>query len=83
MVLLSNLGFYEMDFNNNIFKHLQYIRIDKICEEIYVTMKNVITGEILTFEHSGINWIRKMDFSFELLPLSIEGIAQKHVLSLY
>lgn len=83
MTIFSDSGFYEVDFNNSLFKHLQYIRMDTICEVLYVTMKDVLTGEILTFEQNGIKWIRKMSLSAEILPSSIEAIAQNHCHSLY
>jgi hypothetical protein len=76
MEFFSTLAYYEMEFNQNRYRHLQFIRIDVICEVIYITMKNVLTGEWLTFEHSGINWIRKMQLSFEIVPQPILGIAQ-------
>jgi hypothetical protein len=83
MTIFSGSGFYEVEFNNSVFKYLQYIRMDNICEVLYVTMKNVVTGEILTFEQTGINWIRKMSISSEIIPFQIEGIAQKGQHSLY
>jgi hypothetical protein len=83
MTIFSDSGFYEVDFNNSLFKHLQYIRMDTICEVLYVTMKDVLTGEILTFEQNGIKWIRKMSLSAEILPSSMEAIAQNHYHSLY
>jgi hypothetical protein len=50
--------------------------MDTIREVIYVTMKDMLTGEMLTFDHSGINWIRKMNLSSAIVPLYNEGIAQ-------
>jgi hypothetical protein len=83
MTIFSDSGFYEVDFNNSLFKHLQYMRMDTICEVLYVTMKDVLTGEILTFEQNGIKWIRKMSLNAEILPSSMEAIAQNHYHSLY
>ncbi|MHC0035647.1 hypothetical protein [Pseudoneobacillus sp. C159] len=76
MEFFSTLAFYEMEFEQNHFQHLQFIRLDMICEVIYITMKNVMTGEWLTFEHTGIRWIRKMELSFDIIPQPILGIAQ-------
>ncbi|WP_442594043.1 hypothetical protein [Neobacillus sp. D3-1R] len=83
MTIFSDCGYYEMDFQNMHFRHLQFVRMDKICEVLYVTMKNVLTGELLTFEHNEINWIRKMALTSELVPLHIVGIAQTQEHSLY
>jgi hypothetical protein len=68
MTIFSGSGFYEMDFQSCRFQNLQYIRMDSICDVLHVTMKNVITGEMLTFEINGINWIRKMNISFDIVP---------------
>lgn len=76
MNIFSSFDYYEVDYNNNLFKYLHYIRMDTICEVIYVTMKDVLTGELLTFDHSGINWIRKMNLTSAIVPLNNEGIAQ-------
>ncbi|HYK72241.1 MAG TPA: hypothetical protein VEV44_03765 [Pseudoneobacillus sp.] len=83
MTIFSDRGYYEMNFNNIQYRYLQFIRMDTICEILYVTMKNVLTGEMLTFEHKDINWIRKMNLSSELVPVHIVGIAQTHQHSLY
>lgn len=76
MNIFSSFDYYEVGYNNNLFKYLHYIRMDTICEVIYVTMKDGLTGEMLTFDHSGINWIRKMNISSAIVPLRNEGIAQ-------
>jgi argonaute-like protein implicated in RNA metabolism and viral defense len=76
MNIFSSFDYYEVDYNNNLFKYLHYIRMDTICEVIYVTMKDELTGELLTFDHSGINWIRKMNLTSAIVPLNNEGIAQ-------
>jgi hypothetical protein len=76
MNIFSSFDYYEVDYNNNLFKYLHYIRMDTICEVIYVTMKDVLTGELLTFDHLGINWIRKMNLTSAIVPLNNEGIVQ-------
>jgi hypothetical protein len=76
MNIFSSFDYYEVDYNNNLFKYLHYIRMDTICEVIYVTMKDVLTGELLTFDHLGINWIRKMNVTSAIVPLNNEGIVQ-------
>jgi hypothetical protein len=47
-------GFYELIYKNEHFSFLQYIRKDVICDVCYITLKNVITGETLTFDSSEI-----------------------------
>lgn len=47
-------GFYELIYKNERFSFLQYIRKDIICDVCYITLKNVITGETLTFDRSEI-----------------------------
>jgi hypothetical protein len=48
-------GFYELIYKNERFSFLQYIRKDVICDVCYITLKNVITGETLTFDSSEIH----------------------------
>jgi hypothetical protein len=76
MYIFSSFEYYEVDYNDHSFKYLHYIRMDTIREVIYVTMKDMLTGEMLTFDHSGINWIRQMNLSSAIVPLYNEGIAQ-------
>lgn len=47
-------GFYELTYKNERFSFLQYIRKDVICDVSYITLKNIITGETMTFEKSEI-----------------------------
>jgi hypothetical protein len=51
-------GFYELIYKNEHFSFLQYIRKDVICDVCYITLKNVITGETLTFDKSEIRGFR-------------------------
>ncbi|WP_423407047.1 hypothetical protein AABM38_14345 [Heyndrickxia sp. MSNUG] len=51
---LTKNGFYELIYNNERFSFLQYIRKDIICDVCYITLKNVITGETITFKQSEI-----------------------------
>jgi hypothetical protein len=51
-------GFYELVYNNERFSFLQYIRKDIICDVCYITLKNVITGETLTFDKSEIRGLQ-------------------------
>lgn len=51
-------GFYELIYKNQRFSFLQYIRKDVICNVSYITLKNVITGETLTFNKSEVRGLR-------------------------
>lgn len=51
-------GFYELIYKNQRFSFLHYIRKDVICDVCYITLKNVITGETLTFDKSEIRGLQ-------------------------
>jgi hypothetical protein len=53
-------GFYELKYKNERFSFLQYLRKDVICGVIYITLKNVITGETLTFDQTEIRGMHLM-----------------------
>ncbi|WP_226642034.1 hypothetical protein [Mesobacillus subterraneus] len=50
----TKTGFYELIYKNERFSFLQYIRKDVICDVCYITLKNVITGETMTFDQSEV-----------------------------
>jgi hypothetical protein len=54
----TKTGFYELIYKNERFSFLQYIRKDVICDVCYITLKNVITGEMLTFDKSEIRGLQ-------------------------
>ncbi|WP_079509365.1 hypothetical protein [Mesobacillus jeotgali] len=54
----TNSDFYELIYKNERFSFLQYIRKDIICDVCYITLKNVITGETMTFDKSEIRGLR-------------------------
>jgi hypothetical protein len=54
----TNTGFYELIYKNERFSFLQYIRKDVICDVCYITLKNVITGETMTFDKSEVRGLR-------------------------
>ncbi|MFE8699511.1 hypothetical protein ACFYKX_02615 [Cytobacillus sp. FJAT-54145] len=66
MELFISSSYYEVVYENHCYKNLEFIRLDTICEKTYVTLKNVITGEMLTFEQACIRKIRKKMFHFPL-----------------
>lgn len=59
MKLFAENGYYEVMYKNRCYPFLEFIRIDTICERTYVTLKNIITGEIFTFEEEKVTRIRK------------------------
>jgi hypothetical protein len=54
----SKTDFYELIYKNERLSFLQYIRNDIICDVCYITLKNVITGETMTFDKSEIRGLR-------------------------
>lgn len=60
MEMFTTNGYYEVHYQNNQFTHMELIRLDTICKVRYLTFKNVLTGEMITFELSGINLMRKI-----------------------
>jgi hypothetical protein len=95
MERLFGNGLYEVTYGEVLYEHLQYIRVDRICDETYVTLKNVLTEEILTFELKRIDRIRKRNedevlhfpqvdkFAAAALDNSTAMVAKEHSHSLY
>ncbi|MBT2677926.1 hypothetical protein J7E38_02880 [Bacillus sp. ISL-35] len=54
----TKTDFYELIYKNERLSFLQYIRKDIICDVCYITLKNVITGETMTFDKSEIRGLR-------------------------
>lgn len=50
--------FYELTYQNKHFSLMEFIRMDVICKVSYITLKDVVTGETLTFEESEIQRLR-------------------------
>ncbi|OHX43918.1 hypothetical protein [Cytobacillus oceanisediminis] len=65
MKIIADNGFYEVEYDNEYYDNLEFVRIDEICEINYVTMKNTITGEVYTFEADKIRRFRKL---MKLMP---------------
>ncbi|MBN8201314.1 MULTISPECIES: hypothetical protein [Bacillaceae] len=65
MKILADNGFYEVEYDNEHYDHLEFVRIDQICEINYITMKNTLTGEVYTFEADKISRFRKF---MKLMP---------------
>jgi len=63
MNLFTDNGIYEVVYRGTHFSFLSFIRMDYICDVRYVTLKNILTGEMYTFDYSGIVGIREISCS--------------------
>ncbi|PLR98801.1 hypothetical protein [Bacillus sp. T33-2] len=52
--------FYKFTYKNKCFSFLQFIRMDMVCDVCYVTLKNVLTGEMFTFDQSEIDGVQEI-----------------------
>ncbi|KKK37787.1 hypothetical protein WQ57_11455 [Mesobacillus campisalis] len=59
MNLFSENGIYEVVYRGSHFSFLRFIRMDNICDVCYITLKNILTGEMFTFEQAGVLAIRE------------------------
>ncbi|MDF1509843.1 hypothetical protein PZE06_17010 [Robertmurraya sp. DFI.2.37] len=59
MKTFTENSYYEVVYENKCYQFLEFIRLDTICEKTYVTLKNVFTGELFTFDEGKIMKIRK------------------------
>lgn len=66
-------GFYNIKYEEEQYENLQFLRIDKICEVSYVTFKNVLQEDIMTFETKKIRGVQKSntftDFAVDTLNM--------------
>ncbi|MDZ5474496.1 hypothetical protein SM124_22735 [Bacillus sp. 31A1R] len=62
MKLFAENGYYEVVYDNKYYENLEFIRLDTICNKTYVTLRNVVTREMYTFDHNQIKKIRKKMF---------------------
>lgn len=58
MYNFSNGRLLELVYDGRTYEFLEFIRIDRICENTYITLKNVITTEMFTFDEEKIRSIR-------------------------
>ncbi|MEH7346855.1 hypothetical protein V7122_23780 [Bacillus sp. JJ1532] len=64
MKYYSDYRLVELIYEDTLYEHLEFIRIDHICEVCYITLKNVITTEIFPFEQHQIKSIRKKIYRY-------------------
>ncbi|WP_019155661.1 hypothetical protein [Robertmurraya massiliosenegalensis] len=65
MKVFTENGYYEVVYENKCYQFLEFIRLDTICEKTYVTLKNVLTGELFTFDEGKIVKIRRKLFHYQ------------------
>jgi hypothetical protein len=65
MNLFTENGVYEVVYRGTHFSFLRFIRMDYICDVRYVTLKNIMTGEMYTFDYAGILGIREISGSIQ------------------
>lgn len=59
MKILMDKGCYELSYEHHFYDNLEFIRMDSICGNTYITMRNILTEEIITFEQDKIKMVRK------------------------
>ena len=59
MDILKGNGLYEIVYRGSNFSFLEFIRMDHICNVWYITLRNIVTGEMFTFDESGIMGIHE------------------------
>ena len=62
---LSNGDYFELIYKDQLYEHLEFIRMDTICGKNYVTLMNAITRKLYTFEENNIQHLKK---SLQLQP---------------
>lgn len=59
MEIKMEKGYYQLCYDNRIYDHLEFVRMDSICNKVYLTMKHILREEMFTFEQDQLKWIRK------------------------
>lgn len=73
---IEDYHYFDLKYQNNEFKNLEFIRIDQICEVFYITFKNPVTEEMYTFKEKSIH-------SFQISNQWHNGLAEMDSYSLY
>ncbi|MDQ0268407.1 hypothetical protein [Cytobacillus purgationiresistens] len=60
MNIITDNSFFEIVYDRQRFDYLQFIRIDHICDIVYITFKNAFTSEMYTFEKDKISKFKKI-----------------------
>jgi hypothetical protein len=56
-MIMDNGSLIEVIYKKKHYQYLEFIRLDNICKRTYVTCKNIVTGEMYTFEEEYIDKI--------------------------
>ncbi|MBN6886899.1 hypothetical protein ACUXCC_004211 [Cytobacillus horneckiae] len=64
MKLMADNSFFEIVYDQQQFNYLEFIRIDYICDIVYMTFKNIFTSEMYTFEKEKISNLTKIINNF-------------------
>ncbi len=59
MNTIADIGLIEIEYNHQQYENMEFIRVDRILNITYITLKHVLTGEMYTFEENKIQSIRK------------------------
>ncbi|MEW9111237.1 hypothetical protein ACQCT6_19915 [Cytobacillus gottheilii] len=59
MNTIADIGLIEIEYNHQQYENMEFIRVDRIQNITYITLKHVLTGEMYTFEENKIQSIRK------------------------
>lgn len=83
MNILYDNGLYELAYDDENYENLQFVRMDTICDVTYVTLKNVLTEEILTFEKEKIKDLKKRTMLQVFKNQHLNMVADEHFYSIY
>ncbi|SFA91512.1 MULTISPECIES: hypothetical protein [unclassified Bacillus (in: firmicutes)] len=83
MNILYDNGLYELAYDDENYENLQFVRMDTICDVTYVTLKNVLTEEILTFEKEKIQDLKKRTMLQVFKNQHLNMVADEHLFSIY
>ncbi|MEF7565383.1 hypothetical protein V4V35_20510 [Bacillus infantis] len=54
-MIMDNGLLIEVIYKKKLYQYLEFIRLDNICQKTYVTCKNIVTGEMYTFDEEYID----------------------------
>ncbi|WP_080845937.1 hypothetical protein [Cytobacillus gottheilii] len=84
MNTIADYGLIEIEYNHEQYKNMEFIRVDRIQNITYITLKDVLTGEMYTFEENKIQSIRKkMKYMPEKTRVPQNQLADTDSYSLY
>ncbi|ASV69571.1 hypothetical protein MKX67_12605 [Cytobacillus sp. FSL W7-1323] len=60
MKQLTKTCFFEIVYDKQHYQYLEMIRVDYICDILYITFKDFFTSEMYTFEKEKISFLQKV-----------------------